>query len=544
MNRRILFAVFFMLFAGLLVAQEKKSPVKLNIIPEPVEIKIEEGKFPLNRSTVIYAADDSSRKSAEYLAEYVNKHYGYPLAVIWKKCPDSNVIVLKNEKNDKTKGGYKLSSTPSRVEINGNDASGVFYGVQTFIQMLPTRAGVLPNVQCAVIDDYPRFGYRGMLLDVVRHFFPVEYVKRFIDYLAYHKLNYFHWHLTDDQGWRIEMKSHPLLTQVGAYRDGEILGLFPGKYTELPYGGYYTQDEIRDVIKYAAERHITVIPEIDIPGHCMAVLATYPQFSTTPEEEKHCARTWGIYNRQNNVLSPTPEVFAFLDDVFSELCDIFPSQYIHVGGDECAKKWWKESEVAQQFIKDNGLKDEEELQSYFIRHVQKTLVKKGKTLVGWNEILQGGLADDAVVMSWQGTRGGITAARQGHRVIMTPSSYSYFNNMQSRHQVEVAHKNYLPLDKVYNYEIIPEELTNEEAQMIMGAQGCMWTEYYPSVRKLENALFPRVSALAENTWTPREKKNWNRFLKALVYHHDRYDLWGIRPSSYFFHMYDVVREDH
>jgi hexosaminidase len=215
-----------------------------------------------------------------------------------------------------------------------------------------------------------------------------------------------------------------------------------------------------------------------------------------------------------------------------------------VGGDECAKKWWKESAVAQQFIKDNGLKDEEELQSYFIRHVQKTLVKKGKTLVGWNEILQGGLADDAVVMSWQGTRGGITAARAGHRVIMTPSSHSYYNNMQSRHQVEVTHKGYVPLDKVYNYEIIPEELTEKEAQMIIGAQGCMWTEYFPSVRKLENALFPRVSALSENVWTPREKKNWDRFLKALVYHHDRYDMWGIRYSPYFFQMYDVVREDH
>ncbi|MBQ1968751.1 MAG: beta-N-acetylhexosaminidase, partial [Flavobacteriales bacterium] len=356
MNRRILYVAFFMLFAGAIMAQGRKAPVKLNIIPEPVEIKIEEGKFPVNRTTVIYAADDSSRQSAEYLAEYIDKHYGYPLAVIWKKCPDSNVIILKNEKNDKTKGGYKLSSTPSRVEIAGNDASGVFYGVQTFIQMLPTRAGVLPNVQCAVIDDYPRFEYRGMMLDVVRHFYPIEYVKRFIDYLAHHKFNYFHWHLTDDQGWRIEMKSHPRLTQVGAYRDGEILGLYPGKYTELPYGGYYTQEEAREVVEYAAARHITVIPEIDIPGHCMAVLATYPQFSTTPDEEKYCARTWGIYNKHNNVLSPTPEVFDFLSYVFGELCDIFPSQYIHVGGDECAKKWWKESAVAQQFIKDNGLK--------------------------------------------------------------------------------------------------------------------------------------------------------------------------------------------
>lgn len=544
MARKSFYVLMFLMLGTCLLAQGRRAPVRLNIIPEPVSVKVNDGKFPITRSTLIYAEDESSMLTAQYLSEYMGKHYGYPLSVIKKKCPSSDVIILKNENNDKTKGGYRLTSTASKVEIVGNDASGVFYGVQTFIQMLPTRAGVLPNVHCAVIDDYPRFEYRGMHLDVVRHFFPIEYVKRFIDYLAYHKFNYFHWHLTDDQGWRIEMKSHPRLTQVGAYRDGEILGLYPGKYTELPYGGYYTQEEAREVVEYAAARHITVIPEIDIPGHCMAVLATYPQFSTTPDEEKYCARTWGIYNKHNNVLSPTPEVFAFLDDVFGELCDIFPSQYIHVGGDECAKKWWKESPVAQQFIKDNGLKDENELQSYFIRHVQKTLVKKGKTLVGWNEILEGGLAPDAVVMSWQGTRGGIIAARAGHRVIMTPSSHSYYNNMQSRHQVEVTHKGYVPLDKVYNYEIIPAELTEKEAQMIIGAQACMWTEYFPSVRKLENALFPRVSALAENVWSPREKKNWNRFLAALVYHHDRYDMWGIRYSPYFFQMYDVVREDH
>lgn len=532
---------FFMLVAAIVSAQGSK-PAPLSIIPEPVEVKQSEGQFTISRTTRIYASDKEAEKSAKYFIDYFNRHFGYELAMA-KKDTDDDIIVLSHEKNKDISGGYTLKVTPEKIVIKGNDGPGVFYGMQTLIQLLPTRGGILPTIGAVEIKDYPRFEYRGMHLDVVRHFFPIEYVKKYIDYLAMHKMNYFHWHLTDDQAWRLEMKSHPELTQEGSTREGEILGLYPGTYKARPYGGYYTQEQALEIVKYAADRYITVIPEIDIPGHCMAVLAVHPEFSTEPDKEHKTAQTWGIYNKFNNVLAPKPEVFAFLTDVFSEICDIFPGQYIHVGGDECAKKWWKESEQAQQFMKEHNLKNEEELQSYFIHYVGDVITKKGKTVVGWNEILEGGLAPDAMVMSWQGTGGGITAAKSGHRVIMTPSGFSYYNNMQSRNQTQVAHQGYLPLDKVYNYNIIPEELTPEQAQNIIGAQACLWTEYYPTTGKLETALFPRLSALAENEWSQPEKKDWNRFLRKMPDQFERYDLWGARFADDFFRMYDVKYYD-
>lgn len=532
---------FFMLLAVAVSAQGSK-PAPLSIIPEPVEVKQSQGQFTISRATRIYASDKEAEKSAKYFIDYFNRHFGYELAMA-KKDTGNDIIVLSHEKNKEISGGYTLKVSPEKIVIKGNDGPGVFYGIQTLIQLLPTRAGILPIIGSVEIKDYPRFEYRGMHMDVVRHFFPIEYVKKYIDYLAMHKMNYFHWHLTDDQAWRLEMKSHPELTREGSTREGEILGLYPGTYKVRPYGGYYTQEQALEVVKYAADRYITVIPEIDIPGHCMAVLAVHPEFSTEPDKEHKTAQTWGIYNKFNNVLAPKPEVFAFLTDVFSELCDIFPGQYIHVGGDECAKKWWKESEQAQQFMKDNNLKNEEELQSYFIHYVGDVITKKGKTVVGWNEILEGGLAPDAMVMSWQGTSGGITAAKSGHRVIMTPSGFSYYNNMQSRNQTQVAHQGYLPLDKVYNYNIIPEELTPEQAKNIIGAQACLWTEYYPTTSKLETALFPRLSALAENEWSQADKKDWNNFLRKMPDQFERYDLWGARFSDAFFRMYDVKYYD-
>ena len=530
-----------MLLAAAVSAQGSK-PAPLSIIPEPVEVKQSEGQFTISRATRIYASDKEAEKSAKYFIDYFNRHFGYELAMA-KKDTGDDIIVLSHEKNKEISGGYTLKVSPEKIVIKGNDGPGVFYGMQTLIQLLPTRAGILPIIGAVEIKDYPRFEYRGMHMDVVRHFFPVEYVKKYIDYLAMHKMNYFHWHLTDDQAWRLEMKSHPELTQEGSTREGEILGLYPGTYKARPYGGYYTQEQALEVVKYAADRYITVIPEIDIPGHCMAVLAVHPEFSTEPDKEHKAAQTWGIYNKFNNVLAPKPEVFAFLTDVFSELCDIFPGQYIHVGGDECAKKWWKESEQAQQFMKEHNLKNEEELQSYFIHYVGDVITKKGKTVVGWNEILEGGLAPDAMVMSWQGTSGGITAAKSGHRVIMTPSGFSYYNNMQSRNQTQVAHQGYLPLDKVYNYNIIPEELTPEQAKNIIGAQACLWTEYYPTTSKLETALFPRLSALSENEWSQPDKKDWNNFLRKMPDQFERYDLWGARFSDAFFRMYDVKYYD-
>ena len=539
-------------------AQEKT----FSIIPEPVEITvIGQGESLIQRNTVIRMSEPTLAPSAAYLADYMERYLGIPLQVelpksgksrkklssavetILSKLGDQPCIILKNQKNGEIPGGYQLEITPvGGVRIEGNDEAGVFYGVQTLIQLLPTRAGVLPILPTLKIIDYPRFPYRGMHLDVVRHFFPVDFIKKYIDYLALHKLNYFHWHLTDDQAWRVEMKCRPELTEKGSIREGEIFGLYPGKYQPLPYGGYYTHEDVHEIVRYAAERHITVIPEIDIPGHCMAVLATYPQFSTTPNEPKKAALTWGIINKFNNVLAPKPEVFDFLKDVFSELCDLFPGQYIHVGGDECAKCWWQESEETQQFMREHELKDEKALQSYFIHYVQEVVNAKSKTLIGWDEILEGGISEDCIVMNWRRPEFGKKAVRTNHRTIFTCSAWSYFNLKESRIQSEIAPRGPLSLEKVYEFQIVPDSLTTEQQELVWGAQGCLWTEYIPTTWKAEFAIFPRMSALAENVWSPLEKKDWINFTRKVEMQFERYELWGARYSEAFFRTQDIERK--
>ena len=539
-------------------AQEKT----FSIIPEPVEITvIGQGESLIQRNTVIRMSEPTLAPSAAYLADYMERYLGIPLQVelpksgksrkklssavetILSKLGDQPCIILKNQKNGEIPGGYQLEITPvGGVRIEGNDEAGVFYGVQTLIQLLPTRAGVLPILPTLKIIDYPRFPYRGMHLDVVRHFFPVDFIKKYIDYLALHKLNYFHWHLTDDQAWRVEMKCRSELTEKGSIREGEIFGLYPGKYQPLPYGGYYTHEDVHEIVRYAAERHITVIPEIDIPGHCMAVLATYPQFSTTPNEPKKAALTWGIFNKFNNVLAPKPEVFDFLKDVFSELCDLFPGQYIHVGGDECAKCWWQESEETQQFMREHELKDEKALQSYFIHYVQEVVNAKSKTLIGWDEILEGGISEDCIVMNWRRPEFGKKAVRTNHRTIFTCSAWSYFNLKESRIQSEIAPRGPLSLEKVYEFQIVPDSLTTEQQELVWGAQGCLWTEYIPTTWKAEFAIFPRMSALAENVWSPLEKKDWINFTRKVEMQFERYELWGARYSEAFFRTLDIERK--
>ena len=521
----------------------------INVIPTPVSLVQNEGSFKLSKNTAFSASTPEAKTVAEYFAAQMNLATGYQITVS-DKAASNGIALAIDEALDVNDEGYTLDVTPQGVTVKAKTPQGLFYGMQTFMQLLPAEIqspavvnGIAWTASCVTVKDEPRFEYRGIMLDPCRHFIPVENVKKHLDVLALFKINRMHWHLTDDQAWRIEMKSHPELTHKGSDREGEILGLYPGTYVKRPYGGYYTQEQAREIVEYAAERYITVIPEIDIPGHCMAVLAVHPEFGTEPDKEHKTAQTWGIYNKFNNVLAPKPEVFAFLEDVFSELCDIFPSQYIHVGGDECAKKWWKESAQAQQFMKDNNLKDEDELQSYFIHYVGDVINKKGKTVVGWNEILEGGLAPDAIVMSWQGTSGGITAAKSGHRVIMTPSGYSYYNNMQSRNQTQVTHQGYLPVDKVYGYQVIPDELTKDQVGNIIGVQACLWTEYFPTTAKVEWALFPRLSALAENAWSQPDVKGWDKFLRKMPSQFERYDLWGVRYSDDFFRMYDIKKND-
>lgn len=551
--RKIILALA--VFAVLLTQAQKREQATLPcIIPEPVEIITSStDTLCITYGMQIKMTDASVKNSANYLADYMFQYLGIPMqkedSFKGKKHRGNNTqkyaprITLTNLHNGKLSGGYHLRvTTGDGVSIEGNDEAGVFYGVQTLIQLLPAQAGAIPQIPCVEITDYPRFDYRGMHLDVVRHFFPISFVKRYIDYLALHKMNYFHWHLTDDQGWRIEMKSHPELTQIGAKREGEIEGLFPGEYKPKPYAAYYTQAQIREVVQYAADRYITVIPEIDVPGHCMAVLATYPQFSTTPNEPKKCALTWGIFNRHNNVLAPKPEVFDFLSDVFSELCDIFSGQYIHVGGDECAKRWWQESDETQQFMRDHNLKDEKALQSYFIHFVQGVVNKKGKTLIGWDEILEGGISEDCVVMNWRRPINGVKALQTGHRTIFSNSSWSYINQKETRTQTEIGARGPLSLKRVYEYQIIPDSISAEQQRLIWGAEGCLWTEYIPYTWKAEFYLFPRLSALAEKVWSPAEKTDWEWFSQKMPAQFDRYDLWGVRYNDAFFRLQDIPRK--
>ena len=505
------------------------------IIPQPASLTMhQEAPFLLSAQTTVAGVGQELAPTLAFLQDYLRRHHGFAL----RQQQDGAAAGLRLEiASDKAmpEGAYTLDVGPQQIVLRGYNAQGLFYAMQSLLQLLPvtpftggqsTSALAIPSLR---IEDAPRFAYRGAHLDVVRHIFPVEYIKRYIDYLALHKFNYFHWHLTDDQGWRMESKRHPALNERGAYREASIIGLFPGTGIDSTrYGGFYTQEQMKEIVRYAAERYITVVPEIDIPGHCMAVLATYPHFGTEPLADKKPAITWGIFNRQNNVLAPTDEVFAFLKDVFEELMEVFPSPYIHLGGDECAKKWWQESEFCQDFIKKHRLNGEEGLQSYFVHYVAGIIRDGGRTPIGWNEILQGGLPEGVVVMSWQGMRGGEEAAKMGHKAIMTPSRTSYFNIMQLRDDIVIGHRGYVPLDSVYKYDPVPRSLAPEAAANIIGAQCCMWTEYYATVAELEYAVFPRMSATAEVCWSPRARRDYEDFKQRLEWQKARYRLWGIQ----------------
>ena len=525
----------------------KREVGNLNVIPQPQEVvqNFQENPFVIHSGTkIVYpAGNEKLERTAEFLASYIKEATGLTVQCTTEN-KESDAIILSVDTAIKQKEGYRLEVTSNNIRLAGGSEAGVFYGIQTLHKSMPVTkdresASAIP---AGIVNDYPRFDYRGFMVDVGRHYFPVSYLKQIIDMLALHNINYFHWHLTDDQAWRVEMKCRPELTAKGSVREGEIEGLYPGKYQPLPYGGYYTHEDVREVVRYAAERYITVIPEIDIPGHCMAVLATYPQFSTTPDEPKKCALTWGIFNKFNNVLAPKPEVFDFLKDVFSELCDLFPGQYIHVGGDECAKRWWQESEQTQRFMRDHGLADEKALQSYFIHYVQDVVNAKGKTLVGWDEILEGGISEDCIIMNWRRPNYGVKALKTGHRAIFACSAWSYFNMKESRTQSEIGPRGPLSLEKVYEFQIVPDSLTDRQTELIWGAQGCLWTEYIPTTWKVEFSLFPRMAALAENVWSPVEKKSWDNFSRKVETQCERYELWGARYSDAFFRLQDIVRK--
>ncbi|UUW07943.1 beta-N-acetylhexosaminidase [Flavobacterium plurextorum] len=522
---------------------------EVNIIPQPVKVVKNTGSFVINAQTSLVAANKEDNASVAFFNGYLSDYYGFVLPVVKKAT--KNYIKLTSLKNIQgLKGeGYSLKSDKNGVEITGNSAIGTFYGIQTLIQLLPAEKSSNLAIASVNVQDEPRFAYRGAMLDVGRHFFSVAFVKKYIDYLALHKLNYFHWHLTEDQGWRIEIKKYPKLTEIGSKRNGSIIGRYPGKGSDnTPEGGFYTQEEVKDIVKYASDRFITVIPEIEMPGHSSAAIAAYPELSCFPNEKtnlpanmisdkskqemangrnKIVQETWGVHA---DIFVPTENTFKFLEDVLDEVIALFPSKYIHIGGDEAPKDAWKKSEFCQQMIKEKGLKDEHGLQSYFIQRIEKYVNGKGRTIIGWDEILEGGLAPNAIVMSWQGEAGGIAAAKENHQVIMTPGSHVYLDHSQTKNEKEVTIGGFLPLEKVYSYEPIPKELNEQQAKYVMGAQGNVWTEYMANPAKVEYMIFPRLSALSEVLWSPKDKKDWTQFQTKIETMKKRYTMWG---ANYF-----------
>lgn len=537
------------LFFSLLLCTTLSFAQEVNIIPQPVKVVRNPRNFVITSQTSLVVTNKEDDATAAFLNGYLSQYYGFVLPIA--KNASKNYIKLTSQKNIKglKSEGYTFKSDKNGVEIRGNAAIGTFYGMQTLIQLLPVEKSKSLAIAAVEVQDEPRFEYRGAMLDVGRHYFSVAFVKKYIDYLALHKLNYFHWHLTEDQGWRIEIKKYPKLTEIGSKRNGSIIGSYPGKGSDnTPEGGFYTQEEVKDIVKYASDRFITVIPEIEMPGHGSAAIAAYPELSCFPNEKTQLAdnmisakskqemangrnkivqETWGVHS---DVYIPSEYTFKFLQDVIDEVIVLFPSKYIHVGGDEAPKDAWKRSEFCQQLIKEKGLKDEHGLQSYFIQRMEKYINGKGRTLIGWDEILEGGLAPNAVVMSWRGEEGGIAAAKENHQVIMTPGSHVYLDHSQTKNEKEVTIGGYLPIETVYAYEPIPKELNEQQAKYVLGAQGNVWTEYMANPAKVEYMIFPRLSALSEVLWSPKENKNWTEFQTKIETMKKRYAIWG---ANYF-----------
>ncbi len=514
------------LAAALLAAPQGDSAIA--IIPRPASLTQQPGAFTLNARTVI-AVDAATRALGYQLADYLAPATGLRLAVRDGHAA-ANAIVLRIARSPDTLGeeGYRLTVTPRLITISASAPAGIFYGIQTLRQLLPPQVfraapvlGVTWSAPAVTIADAPRFSWRGAHLDVARHFMPKEFVRKYLDLMAIHKLNRFHWHLTEDQGWRLAIARYPRLTDVGAWRRRTVIG-HPGsdstqdQYDGRRHGGFYTQDDVREIVAYAAARFITVVPEIEMPGHSQAAIAAYPELGNTGAQ----LEVWDSWGVSENILNPGDSTIAFYQRVLEEVMALFPGPWIHIGGDEAAKAQWRQSALAQARIRELGLHGEDELQAWFIRQMDGFLSARGRRLIGWDEILEGGLAPNATVMSWRGTAGGIAAARAGHDVVMTPGSHTYFDHYQSRDQASepLAIGGFLPLDTVYAYEPVPAALTADEARHVLGTQAQLWTEYIPDPKQAEYMAFPRLCALAEVAWTPRPLRDYADFRMRLATH--------------------------
>ncbi len=486
-----------------------------SIIPRPQKLIVRPGSFDVSQKPdiLVQSSGEEVTALASYLAQAWKNSTGYLPKVAMSKgevrSPAEISLTISSSSEHLGAEGYRLGISPRTIEISALKPAGLFYGIQTLRQMITGSS----RISCAEIEDKPRFAWRGMLLDCCRHFMTVDLVKRYIDLLAYHKMNVFHWHLTEDQGWRLEIKRYPRLTEIGARRTLNGKG----------YGGYYTQAEVKDVVAYAKSRYVTVVPEIEMPGHSVAALAAYPEYSCTGKPiavETH----WGVFN---DVFCPGKEAtFEFLQNILDEVCELFPSPYIHIGGDECPKYYWKTCPDCQRRIQAAGLKDENELQGYFTRRIDKYMQTKGRRIIGWDEILEGGVSRTAVVQSWRGLEGAVAAARQGNTVISSPWDGTYFYCPQVPEEVRINYRTLNSLDKAYAFDPVPAELSTDQSALIMGGECCLWAEYTQQF-EVDPQMFPRLCAFAEAVWSPFEGKDYQNFLGRLEKHYPRLDALGV-----------------
>lgn len=533
---------FLLLIPILLLLVENKSYCQesaqnangLGLIPLPLEVTTGSGRYTLPETVLIFAKSKDEQNAANFFTEFL-KQIGKKATLTTDK-KKANIVLLTQSIDLKSDEGYKLNVDKSGVQIMAASGAGHFYGIQTLMQLIPfieTNIDTL-SLPYVSIKDKPEFQWRGSMLDVARHFFPVSFIKKHLDYMAAYKLNTFHWHLTEDQGWRIEIRKYPKLTEVSAYRDETVIGAqqlyknrdefkFDGTY----YGGFYTQEEIKEVVSYAQKRHITIIPEIEMPGHTSAVLAAYPELACK-DSTYNVETSWGVFP---DIVCPSEETFVFFENVLSEVVELFPGEYVHIGGDEAPKDRWKESALVQDIIKREGLDNVEQVQGWFNQRIEKFLNSKGKKLIGWDEILEGGITPSATVMSWRGEAGGIEAAKHGNLVVMSPTSHMYFDYGQhpEPHNEEepLMICCYLPIEKVYSYNPYSEELTEEQHKSILGVQANLWTEYVTTPNKVEYMMFPRILALAETAWTPKDKKDFQHFEQRLSQQFQRLDAMDI-----------------
>lgn len=521
MNKKLLSRLAPGLFAVVLfTACRPAATVKgnLDVIPQPQEIVLARDTTPfiIDRSTTIVypATNEKMHRTADFLATFIKEMTGTEVRVS-DKGKSSNAIILAVDSTMGHPEGYKLQITPEKVLLTGGSEAGVFYGIQTIHKALPILKGgkVAAALPAGTVTDFPRFRYRGFMIDVGRHFFPVSYLKQMIDLMALHNINYFHWHLTEDQGWRIEIKKYPKLTEIGSKRDSTIIDWETKKFDGKPHSGFYTQDEAREIVRYAADRFITVVPEIDLPGHTTAALASYPELGCTGGPYKVLC-SFGVF--PDVLCAGNDQTLQFTKDVLDEIMDIFPSEYIHIGGDECPKSRWEKCPKCQAKIKELGIKalpkhsKENQLQTYFMSELAKEINAHGRRMLGWDEVLEGGLTPNSTIMSWRGIQGGIEAARQHHDVIMTPIQRLYFSNPRINKMTGFEWMN-----RVYNFEPVPAELTDAEKKFVIGTQGCIWTEWTADSTKMEWQILPRMAALSEIQWTLPEHKNFERFMERL-----------------------------